>query len=183
VNIRASVILAISTLALVSTAAAGAAPAGKPSNSSVQRSARDRAFVGTLSGGDAFVAILVGGRGGARVYVYDSTRRFTSWSDPAFGRAVRFEAAGSALTKLSSTSNDGYRLEAEIGSEYAFGRVRFPSGARHLFAARAVALTDGVYQIEIGRGTRRYLGGWIVWEPGRDIGYLAPAPIVADAGR
>src|SRR5262249_51707630 len=51
---------------------------------------------------------------------------------------------------------------------------------RHLRRrAGAVALADGVYQIEIGQGLRRYLGGWIVWAPGRNLGYLVQAPIVS----
>lgn len=182
-HIRASVVLAISTIALASPAATDTALAGTPSNRSFERITPERAFVGTLSGSDAFVAILVGRRGGVRVYVYDSNKRITAWSDPAFGRAVRLEAAGSALTKLNSASTDGFELAAEIGSDSAFGTMRFQSGVRHLFAAHAVAVTDGVYKIEIGRGVGRYLGGWIVWQPGRNLGYLAPAPIVTNAGR
>jgi hypothetical protein len=133
------------------------------------------AYVGTLKGTDAFVGIVIGEKGNARAYVYDSTKRIAAWFQPVSSGGVRFEAT--PTRRLVSTSTDGFRLEAAIGGGQVSGSVRFPGGARHPFTAGAVDLTGGAYQIEIGHGVTRYLGGWILWEPGRSLGYLVPSPV------
>jgi hypothetical protein len=178
VRIRTAIIAAISA-ALLAAGAAHATSVNAPVGTSARAGFPDSVFVGRLKGSDAFVAILVGLQRGARVYVYDSTKRIAAWFDPGLGRPTRFETSPRATMTLISASRDGYHLGAAIGDGYASGNVRFPSGARHRFVAGAVALTDGVYQIEIGPNLSRYLGGWIVWAPGRNLGYLVQAPIVS----
>jgi hypothetical protein len=135
-------------------------------------------YLGTLKGTDAFVAVLVGERGGMRAYVYDSTSRIASWSAPASARATRSEARASDASGLSVTSKEGFQLQATIANSHVSGSVRFPSGARHYFSAAWVNRPGSIYEIEIGRGATRYLGGWIIWRRGRTLGYLVPAPVV-----
>jgi len=158
--------------AAVAAVLVGAALAG---GASARAAAPAKAYVGALKGTDAFVAVVVGEKGNARAYVYDSTKRIAAWFQPAASRGVRFEATPTRT--LGGTSIDGYRLQAAIGDEQVSGSVRFPTGAQHPFTAAAVELTGGAYQIEIGQGVKRYLGGWILWQPGRALGYLVPSPV------
>src|SRR5262249_51635572 len=87
VKTTAAITVAISALALVATSVADATGV-KPRGDASTRTFAPTAFVGRLQGSDAFVAILLGEQRGARVYVYDSTRRIASWFDAAPRRAV-----------------------------------------------------------------------------------------------
>jgi hypothetical protein len=133
--------------------------------------------VGTLDGTHAFVAVLLGARGSMRAYVSDSTHGIAAFFVPASVH-TRHEAANAGVGSAGTTSREGVRLEATIARGNVSGSVVLSPGVRHRFRAVRVALPGSFYEIEIGRGVTRYLGGWIVWERGWTLGYLDPAPVV-----
>jgi hypothetical protein len=116
------------------------------------------AFVGTVSGSRAFVAMAVSN---SRViaYVCDS-RRIAHW----FRGPVR----GGKATLASG----GYVLRAIIGPHRARGSVSFPdrAGDAHAFTADMAAKPAGLYRGEKTVAGTRYLGGWIILPDGRQRG-------------
>jgi len=156
--------------------------AGIPASSAATRAAAPvGTYVGTLAGTDAFVAVLVGERGALRAYVYDATHRIAAWSQP--GRAGTRLTAVAGASRVDVTSREGARLEARVARGHVSGSVRFASGEQHLFAAVQVAPPGSVYQIIVGSGVARYLGGSIMWPAGRSLGYLVAAPAVVMLAR
>jgi hypothetical protein len=121
-------------------------------------------YVGSVSGANSFLALVLGADGAVRAYVSD-----------AHQVAERF-AGTAGQGALSATSKHGYRLHLTLAHGRAFGTVRFPSGAVHAFDARAVSGPGRLFQIVLGPPERRYLGGWIVWNPGEALGRLVRSP-------
>jgi hypothetical protein len=91
--------------------------------------------------------------------------------------------AAVGASRVDVTSREGVLLEARIGSGRVSGSVGFASGERHLFAAVLVAPPGGFYQIVVGSGVTRYVGGSIMWPRGCTVGYLVPAPVVVMLAR
>jgi hypothetical protein len=167
------------SLLLAAIAAAGAFAAGAASAAGPAVPAGT--YVGTLAGTRAFVAVLVGGRGAMRAYVYDATHKIAAWSEPTLA-GTRFTAAAGA-GYVDATSTEGARLEASIEPGRVSGSVGFASGQRYVFDAVHVAPPGRLHEILVGSGATRYLGGWILWAPGRRLGYLVPAPVVVMLAR
>jgi hypothetical protein len=121
-------------------------------------------YVGPVSGSHSFVALVLGAHGGVRAYVSN-----------AHQVAERF-AGTAGENGLSATSKHGYRLQLQLAHGRAFGTLRYPSGALHTFTAVPVARPGRLYRIELGPPERRYLGGWIVWDPGETLGHVVRSP-------
>src|SRR5262249_10588051 len=121
-------------------------------------------YVGSVRGSHSFVAVVLGAHGSVRAYVSN-----------AHQIAERF-AGTVGEGGLSATSKHGYRLPLRFAHRRAFGAVRFPTGAVHTFSAVPVARPGRLYRIELGPPERRYLGGWIVWDPGAALGVVVRSP-------
>jgi hypothetical protein len=174
----------VSRLSLLLSAAAttAAIATGIPASDAAARAAAPGGtYVGTLAGTHAFVAVLIGERGALRAYVYDATHRIAAWSEP--GRAGTRLTAAAGASRIDVTSREDVRLEASVARGRVSGSVGFASGERHLFDAVQVAPPGGFYQILVGSGVTRYVGGSIMWTPGRTLGYLVPAPVVVMLAR
>jgi hypothetical protein len=174
------------SLLLSAAAATAAIAAGVPATGAAARSAAPAGtYVGTLAGTHAFVAVLIGEQGALRAYVYDATHRIAAWTGAWTGPApggTRFTAAAGA-GRVDVTSSEGASLEATIVRGRVSGSVGFTSSGRHVFKAVRVAPPGRFHEILVSSGGTRYLGGWIMWDPGRAVGYLVPAPVVVMLAR
>ncbi len=168
-------------LSLLLSAAAAIMTAVPASGAAARAAAPAGTYVGTLAGTHAFVAVLVGEGGALRAYVYDATHRIAVWSETA-RVDTRFTAAAGA-GRVDVTSVEGVQLEARIARSSVSGSVVFASGERRVFHAVQVAQPGRFHEIIVGSGATRYLGGWILWAPGRTLGYLVPSPVVATLAR
>jgi phenylacetate-coenzyme A ligase PaaK-like adenylate-forming protein len=149
---------------LIAAIAAVVAAAAFVGSASARTTFTAGGYVGSVSGSHSFVALVLGAHGAVRAYVSN-----------AHQVAERF--AGTAGERgLSATSKHGYRLQLKLAHGRAFGTVRFPSGEVHAFDAQAVSGPGRLFQIVLGPPERRYLGGWIVWNPGEALGRLVRAP-------
>ena len=169
------------SLLLSAVAATAALAAVVPAGGRRSAAAPAGTYVGTLAGTHAFVAVLIGEGGALRAYVYDATHRIAAWTEPPRA-GMRFTAAAGA-GRVEVTSREGARLEARITRSSLSGSVAFASGERHLFHAVEVAPPGRFHEILVGSGATRYLGGWIMWAPGRTLGYLVPAPVAVMLAR
>jgi len=156
---------AAKTKVIAALAAVCAAAAAFAASASARTTFVASGYLGTLRGSHAFVAVVLGERGGLRAYVSDSSRV-----------AERFAGQADGSRELSLSSRHGYRLRVSIAGGRASGTVRFPSGARHVFSAVAVVRPGHLYRIDVTTAGRRLLGGWIVWQPGDALGRVFPSP-------
>jgi len=149
---------------LIAAIAAVVAAAALVGSASARTTFSAGGYVGSVSGSHSFVALVLGTHGAVRAYVSD-----------AHQVAERF-AGTAGEGGLSVMSKHGYRLHLTLADGRAFGTVRFPSGAVHAFDARAVSGPGRLFQIVLGPPDERYLGGWIVWNPGEALGRLVRSP-------
>jgi hypothetical protein len=149
---------------------AGALGAGGASGSG---SARSGSYVGEVSGTSAFVAVVVGRKGGVLAYVCDS-KRIAEWFQ---GKVAK----GRASFALSSRA--GYRLEVSVAAGRAGGKVVYPGyyAPSYSFSATAARKPAGLYRGEKRASGKRYLGGWIVLSDGRQRGAVKVGSRVAAA--
>ena len=170
-RVRAMIVLgATAVAAILATIAVDSA--------SARSTALAGTYVGKLDGTSAFVAVLVGDTGRVRAYALDSNQRLAAWAADGSSEArSRDERVGTPYGGTLTSSN-GFGLHAMVAAGLVTGSIRFPSGERHRFEADRVAGPHRQYQIVIGHGPRRYLGGWVIWGDAQPLGYLDLPPVV-----
>jgi hypothetical protein len=117
-----------------------------------------RSYVGTVTGSDAYVAVVIGPDGDALAHVTDGAYS-VDW------------VAGVVTGRTASLSNEGgATLEAQLSRRAVTGSFTRPQSPTLTFSAAPAKAPAGLYRAVEDFADGRYVGGWVVLPDGTERG-------------
>jgi hypothetical protein len=128
-------------------------------------------FVGTVSGTDAYVAVVAAktkgtGKRAVLAYVCDSQQLADWFTAKVTGNHATLKA------------RNGDRLTVDLAGGGASGILRLANGTRDRYSAAAGPRPAGLYQAFTTTSGTKYLGGWIALADGTQRGAIKTATTV-----
>jgi hypothetical protein len=165
---RSAMRAALATMLAAAFVAGCSGGDGGDRTEAAERRTRAGSFVGTVSGSDAYIAVVVDPDGDALAHVTDG-QYSVDWLD---GRL----RGGTATL----TNEGGAILDAKVGRGAVTGSFTRPQTPTLQFSARPSQTPAGLYRATQDFADGRYVGGWVVLADGTMRGtvrrYETPLP-------